>query len=100
MADADDVVCLYGPRPLRQTACGTKDLTPVQALDVLQKAKQNGNAKYWNFFRPVISGVTGLACLQCTKCEAELRASNPARTAGEHGQFSPACWHFIYGIRV
>eukprot|EP00955_Chlamydomonas_euryale_P026548 280164-Chlamydomonas_euryale.AAC.1 len=60
MADADDVVCLDGPRPLRQTACGTKDLTPAQALDVLHKAKQNGKAKHWKFFRPVISGVTGL----------------------------------------
>eukprot|EP00955_Chlamydomonas_euryale_P002972 31203-Chlamydomonas_euryale.AAC.1 len=60
MADADDVVCLYGPRPLRQTACGTKDLMPVPALDVLQKEKENGKAKYWKCFRPVISGVTGL----------------------------------------
>eukprot|EP00955_Chlamydomonas_euryale_P109024 365900-Chlamydomonas_euryale.AAC.14 len=52
MADAGDVVCLDDPRPLRQTACGTKDRTPVQALDVFQKAKQNGKAKYWKIFRP------------------------------------------------
>eukprot|EP00955_Chlamydomonas_euryale_P021524 227670-Chlamydomonas_euryale.AAC.1 len=74
MANADDVLCLDGLRPLRQTACGTKDLTLIKALDVLQKAKQNGKAKYWKFSRPVISGVTGLACLQSSLRVTLLRS--------------------------
>eukprot|EP00955_Chlamydomonas_euryale_P026068 274912-Chlamydomonas_euryale.AAC.1 len=36
--------------------------------------------------------MTGLACLQCLECEAELGANNQSRTAQEHfGVGEPAC---------
>eukprot|EP00955_Chlamydomonas_euryale_P035487 350139-Chlamydomonas_euryale.AAC.2 len=100
MADADDIVCLDGLRPLRQTAYGTEDLTPVQALDVLQKAKQHGKAKYWTFFRPVISDATGLACLQSSLRVTLLQSvrfrfgHRSCSIAAAHGALScAACEH-------
>eukprot|EP00955_Chlamydomonas_euryale_P073211 361663-Chlamydomonas_euryale.AAC.4 len=81
------------PRPLRQTACDTKDLTPAHVLDALRKAKQNGKAKCWKFLKPVISCKTSLAALRCIGCkEAGLAVSNPSRMAAEHwGRRSTPC---------